>query len=140
VKEPTTVTELPGELADCDQAMLCKLFGAPSTPADALPSYGPAMACTDVGTGEPGDPAGPELRATAPDNPVPADEPPAEPIKNVELRQLHPKAPRWDENGLSPQPGTIGFSRANLCSDGARTGRAKRCPGAIRRPMERSFR
>jgi hypothetical protein len=44
VKESTTVIELPGELADCDQAMLCKLFAAPSTPADALPSYGTAMA------------------------------------------------------------------------------------------------
>lgn len=112
MKQPTTVTELPGEPADCDQAMLCKLFGAPSTPADA-PQLRPGDGLYRCGyrrARQPGAARTAGDRAQgAGDNPVPADELSAEPIKNVELRQLHPEAPRWDENGLSPQPSTIGF-------------------------------
>jgi hypothetical protein len=108
VKEPATGTELPGELADCDQATPCKL--------QVVRCAVDARGCTARRWPEPmwlqASPAtrrGPACGRPRPRSgrqPAPADEVSAEPIKNMGLRQLHPEAPRWDENGyrLSPAP------------------------------------
>jgi hypothetical protein len=59
-------------------------------------------------------------------------------LSNSSLREAaHDEVPRWDEDGLSPSPAPSVFPRQPL-QRRARTGRGKRCPGAIGSPWRGS--
>jgi hypothetical protein len=99
-------------------------------------SCGPTMACTDVDTGEPGAARAAGDRARGPgDNPSPADEVSAEPIKTWSFVSCTPKRRDGTKTAIASARHHRS-SRASLWSDdGARTGRAKRRP--VRHPATR---